>query len=134
MLTIEAKGRNGLPDRAQQETLFHEHQLLTYRKRRLISSFGGRRAVWHFGVFVLSWDGENVPEDGMVRWGRFGADGKIVFTEITINTLIGICGFNIHPSTLEPLTLRRHHKTSRLLEIQKTPLGFEVSQVVTRRS
>lgn len=137
LMALEVKTYQGMPRPAQQQTLFFEHQLLRQKKRLQCSWYGDRKTVWHFGYFVLSLleeePGGNELSD-WVTWVRFSATGKPYACTISVDQLIKVLRFDLRPDTLEPLCLRRHHKTQRLIEVFQQPLGFEDARVVTRRS
>ena len=133
---VEVKMNGCLPKPGQQQTKFFEHQLLNKRLPLRCSLEHDRKAVWHFGYFVLSVPGAAMPDDdaGTVSWGAFTSEGGLHLRTITIPTLLEILAFNVRPDTLEPLSLRRHHKTQQIVERVIAPLGFVYDKLVTRKS
>lgn len=137
MLWLEVKTRGGSVSQSQRQTLWLSHQLLNSKKALL--DCGGQRkvAVWNFGVFVLQL-GVTCAYPGQgseyVHWCQFDDCGNLIRTQITVDTLRDILTFRTRPDTLQPLSLRRHHKTRELVNTVVTDLGFKVDEVVKRRS
>ena len=135
MMAIEVKTREGLPDRNQRQTKFFEHQLLCQKKKLRCSRDGDRKVVWHFGYFVLSLFGDRPgDDDSFVTWLAFGSTGVLRSRTIRVSDLIRVLRFELRPDTLQPLKLRRHHKTHRLVVEFKQPLGFMDERKLTKRS
>lgn len=131
MLHIETKSRNGQPDKSQTDTLFKEHVMKRGTKR-----IHGKQ-VRHHGVGVLSLSGESPADSDSISWGRFqvfGPSPEITYRKISESQLLDIITFSRDPDTLAEMELRRHHKTSRIIKLEKAPLGFEVVVTKTRRS
>ncbi len=134
-MNVEVKTRNAEPDSSQRELLFYNHQLLN-NKKELKRQGQDPVMVWHFGHFVLSIEG-NVPRDGdRMRWGVFKDDGDIRwFRTSKESRIVKIMGFELRPDNpQEPLSLRRHHKTSKVLIVEKTQLGFSIETELRKRS
>jgi len=135
LFDVEVKTRGGMPSAGHRQTLFFRHQLLNQRRWLLCNLDGDRKRVWHFGCFVLSMLDDRPPDDDQyVTWVSFTPTGGLHARTIVVADLVRILRCDVRPDTLEPLTLRRHHKVSRLVELVTTPLGFAVERYVTRRS
>ena len=50
------------------------------------------------------------------------------------NTVGHLLRFEIHPDNFDPRPFRRRHKTQEIVEIETTPLGFEVEKLLIKRS
>lgn len=136
MMAIEVKTRGAMPHPAQQQTKFFEHQLLKKKSQLHCSLTGTKKRVWHFGYFVLSLiDDEPGRDDQFATWCHFiEPSGGLHGQTITVATLVRILAFDLRPDTLEPLSLRRHHATRRIIEMVTAPLGFKFEKIVTKRS
>lgn len=135
MMNTEVKTNGAMPSNTQRQTLFFEHQLLN-KRRTLNDVLSGRKsAVWHFGCFVLSIP-ESYPGEysDTVIWCRFGDDGSLIPSELTVDQLVGVLSFRLNPITLAQLSLRRHHKKMAVVSTEKVPLGFSTDCIVTRKS
>jgi hypothetical protein len=136
MMHIETKVLSGMPDANQKQTLCFWHQLTKSKRQKLFDCKNKKRAsVWSFGVFVLSVPGFYPGDQGdTVYWCSFDDSGLLCPQEIAVDDLKNILRFDWHPKTLQPLDLRRHHKTGRLIAEEKTELGFVVEREITNRS
>lgn len=127
LMHVEIKTRNGEPHPSQHDTLFKIH--------KSCCGFKGinNQMVVHYGVSILSLSGLTPDDSDSIRWGRF--KGVLLsYKTISRKQLIQLLRFEIHPDNLSRRPFRRHHKTSRVCAIVKTPLGFETEHVLTVRS
>lgn len=134
-MDVEIKTWGAKPSAEQVELLYYRHQLLN-RRRPMYSTFLRRRvSVWYFGQFLLRIMGGERPDVcETLLWGMFtGEMGAMRETMINESTLAGILSFRLDPSTLNPLNLRRHHKTTQITVVDTTGL-LPVERLVTRRS
>lgn len=135
MQCVESKTHGTLPSNTQRQTLFFQHQLLN-KRMPLVDSMGPKPiAVWHFGFFVLSIPGTYPGEVGdWVEWYRFSETGRLLPSILTLDQLVGVLSFRLNPVTLEMLSLRRHHKVTKIVSTERAPLGFPTERIITRRS
>lgn len=135
MQCVEGKMYGALPSVTQKQTLFFQHQLLN-KRLMLFDSIGQKPiAVWHFGFFVLSVPGTYPGEvSNVVEWYRFSETGRLLPSVITVDQLVGVLSFKLNPVTLEKLSLRRHHKETKIVSTENAPLGFTTERIITRRS
>lgn len=135
MMNVEVKAFDQMPSDTQRQTLFFQHQLLNKRQGLDDAMSDHKRAVWHFGYFVLSMPDERPgPDHTTVKWCSFSDGGVLVPRTITVRALVSVLRFDMRPDTLASLDLRRHHKTSKIVAIEKTALGFECPRIITTRS
>ena len=134
MFDLEVKTRNARPPDWQKQTKFFEHQLLNQRRRLHCNLQHDIKSVWHFGQFFVFMDGEAPDTSTRIIWGRFDDKGRIGEHEISTGILVNVLRFDLRPDTLQPLSLRRHHKTHKIVEAFCWPLGFYDERILTRRS
>jgi len=96
--------------------------------------------VRFFGVYILVLSGTS-PDDSELMWwasipkGTFFSDvRKTKLTRIDRSQLISLFRFELHPDSLSPMPFRRHHKTSEIVVLETTPLGFECERTIVKRS
>lgn len=113
-----------------------------------LNAFAGRKirrgqTVRNFGVFILLLSGTSPDNSQQMRWGVLPVDDfleeradykSIPWRPMDRAVLIQLLAFQIHPRTLRPLDLRRHHKTQVLMVRERLPLGFMSNRLVTVRS
>lgn len=134
MMDVEVKTFGRQPDDRQLETLYFRHQILASKKWRYSTLIKKSVRFWHFGVYVLILDGGARPDCcNAIQWRRFEDAGKLTSEEITLDTLKELLRLDVRPDTLQPVDLRRHHKTKELMEIDWDGL-FPVPRKVVKRS
>lgn len=112
LMLIETKCYDTRLEHSQRDTLNILGQLLNNtRNNKFIQARGAVRQVFStyknkvvpvrcFGVHTLTFK-KTCPDDGYMKWDKKG--------EITKEQLIGLLRFEIHPYTLQPMDIRRHH-------------------------
>lgn len=128
IMGIEVKTRGGLPDFAQQDTLYKWH--LTTMRRANCEGFVIRNFGWSF----VQLSGTSPADSAGIRWGRFKDFGEIGWTLIDEALLVDLIAFRRHPDNFEKQIFRRHHKTQNIWRIEQAPLGFTVPVQEVRRS
>jgi hypothetical protein len=133
IMQVEVKTRSGLPTESQLDTL---SKLNLFRGSRVDKG----THIRFFGVFLLVLSGTS-PDDSKDIWWCGIPEGKVIksasalrWRSITKPQLISILKFDLHPVNLESNPFRRHHKTSEVVQIEQTPLGFECERVLIKRS
>ena len=59
---------------------------------------------------------------------------ELIVQPIQVMTLATIIRLDLRPDTLQPVSLRRHHKTRVLMQEEVAPLGFTYPSIVKKRS
>lgn len=116
-----------------------ESQADTYRKKHAMIM---PRLKWHgqelinFGVSVVRLSGSTPDDSEWIKWGRFirGAASGMSWNDISVDQLLKLIRFDIHPDTFNSGYLRRHHKTRVVQVFEKSALGFEVERELVHRS
>lgn len=134
IMQIEIKTRNGKPPASQTDTLT---KLNLFCGDKTVNGV----SIRFFGVFVLVLPGTHPTETELMWWGaspkdKFLSDAKhMTWSKINYQELIDLLRFERHPRDLrERNPFRRRHKTTQFVEVEKTPLGFDVEKIVTKRS
>lgn len=133
IMQIEVKTRMGKPPGAQMDTLSKLNMFASQKSTR-------QGLVRFFGVFILVMDGDDPDDSKSMFWGVIPKSlvtsdaKKLKWKMIDRGQLINILRFDIHPATFEPNAFRRHHKTRRIVQVELTPLGFEVEKEIIKRS
>lgn len=133
LMFLEIKTRGGKVHDSQRDTLVKLHACLGKCK----IEFDGQ-AIRHFGVSFIFLSGTDPDDSETIHWGRFDPRDEssrvIRGKKITKEKLLKLLRFELHPDNLEPRPFRRHHKTTQIVELVKTPLGFVCEEIVTKRS
>ncbi len=133
IMQIEVKTRLGKPPTAQMDTLSKLNMFAKQKETR-------QGIVRFFGVFILVMDGLSPDDSKLMFWGIIPKSlivtdaKKLKWRSIDRNDLIRLLRFEIHPATFEPNVFRRHHKTRKLVQVVRTPLGFNVDEHVIHKS
>lgn len=132
MMHLEVKTRRGVPTNSQFDTLF---KLDRFSGEVTVNS----QTVRHMGVSILSMDGTSPDDSIEFQWGRFRRNGRTWrdhdWHPITRTMLIQLLQFRVTPwHPFAPNPFRRHHKTQRIIVVERTPLGFECEKEVVKRS
>jgi hypothetical protein len=134
LMFVECKTRLATVASSQAETLWFNHQATRkkYQARKVASD--AKVAVWHYGVSVLSCEGDDPACAQRFRWGRFDHEGRIVYRDINADTVIRLLAFDCDADTLRPNSFRRHHKVQTINRLVLTPLGLWVEEQAVKRS
>lgn len=133
IMQIEIKTRRGKPESSQLDTLC---------KLNWFSGLKHHNQQWvnFFGVFLLILSGTTPDDSDKMWWGILPKndvlnDAKDVQWKLIGRAdLISLLRFDLHPRTFERQLFRRHHKTSEIVTIEQTPLGFYVERKLEKRS
>lgn len=126
IMQLEVKTRNGVPSKSQQDTLWKRHM---FRGQR-----GSSPVIWNFGVYIVSMSGERPDASDEIRWGSFRPNGSLRWRFVTMETLEKLMLFEVDPDTFQSQAFRRHHKTQKTWIQVTSPLGFEYTKPVLKRS
>ena len=116
-----------------------DSQADTYRKKHAMVV---RSMMWHgqelknFGVTVVRISGTTPDDSEWIKWGRFisGQSYGMNWFDISVEQLLKLMRFDMHPDSMTENPFRRHHKTKRFQVVEKCQLGFEVNRDVVHRS
>ena len=114
-------------------------QVDTYRKKHATTmphlKWRGQTLV-NYGVSFVRMDGTSPEDSTWIKWGRFNRSSlqEIVWHDIEFDQLIQLMRFELNPDTLSTNSFRRHHKTRKVLVVEKTALGFVAERELTTRS
>lgn len=130
LMRIEFKTHGAMPCGWQVDTLFKEHCGVKHGRGYKVKG----HVIINHGVFFCVCSGTSPSDSDWIKWGRFRSDGSIDWQNVTPCELTGILRFDLHPKTLRRQWLRRHHKKSVIHKVVEMPLGFEVDEMITKRS
>lgn len=116
-----------------------DSQADTYRKKHAMIQ---PSLKWHgqelknFGVTVVRLSGTTPDDSEWIKWGRFirGHAIGMNWTEISVDQLLKLMRFDMHPDSMNDNPFRRHHITRKLQVVERSALGFDVEREVVRRS
>lgn len=131
LMELEIKTRKSVPTWTQSDTYWLWHSTIN-RCGKLVKIKS--QLVVNYGVSF--WRLEKLtPEDSdWMEWGRFNEQGKIVWRRISLHEWFKLIRFEINPDTFTPQQFRRHHKTTKILVHERTPLGFEAQRYLINKS
>jgi hypothetical protein len=130
MMELEVKTRSGNLTDSQVDTYRKKHAttipLLKWNWQTLIN----------YGVSFVCLEGSSPADSAWIKWGRFKRSSlvEISWNDISIDQLIKLMRFELHPDTLCASSYRRHHKTAKVMVCEETPLGFVAERELTTRS
>lgn len=135
LMTVELKTRLGKPSNSQVDTLWKMHKFRGQLERQWCEHRQHEYCLRNFGVFFLSMSGDCPKESGIMKWGAFvGKSMAIKWTPVDTDKLIEILRFERSPQTFQKTWWRRHHKTTEIVMLEQTPLGFPAPRKIIRRS
>lgn len=137
MMLVEVKTRGGCPSESQLDTLSKVHAFSRKSNGSIKPKSVNEQEIHWFGAYVLRLSGTSPKDSKWMMWCRLinHEQGRaLTQTRIDIQQLIKLLSFQIHPDTLIRLPFRRHHKTSDIVLVETTPLGFDVEKHVVRKS
>ncbi len=128
LMRIEWKGRGGELTPSQQDTLFKAH----------VGTRGvykvGNQNILNYGQSIVFLSGTSPDNSEWIDWGRFNKNGLVRRRRIDRAALIQLLRGDLHPDSMAPRPLRRHHKTREIQQTRITALGFEVEETVVKKS
>lgn len=130
MMELEVKTRSGN---------LTDSQVDTYRKKHATTipllKWNGQTLI-NYGVSFVRLEGSSPADSAWIKWGRFKRSSlvEISWNDISIDQLIKLMRFELHPDTLCASSYRRHHKTAKVMVCEETPLGFVAERELTTRS
>jgi hypothetical protein len=130
MMEIEVKTRSGNLTPSQVDTYRKKHATILPHLK-----WNGQVLV-NYGVSFVRMNGTSPSDSTQILWGRFvrSSVSEINWIEISVEQLIALLRFELHPDTIAKNSFRRHHKTRRVMVSEETPLGFSVDRQITNRS
>lgn len=124
LMMVEIKTHGADVTEAQRDTLHAVNQVLRNRRQTptkrlkwqagnaplsVYSSMMRRNTMLRvYGMHVLRFSGNGPTDSESIRW-----NGKLVDEE----TLTSLLRFDLDPDTLQPLDLRRHHRTMKVMPL-----------------
>lgn len=132
-MILEVKTNGAKPRFAQVDSMWLTHLCANTSNPRRKVDHGGK-VVFHHGVSFLSMSGTTPDNSDRMEWGRFGRSAEIKWRKITVENLIDLMMFDIHPDSLTRNPYRRHHKVQSIEKMVMQPLNFPLWEVVTKRS
>jgi hypothetical protein len=90
----------------------------------------------NFGVTVVRLSGTTPDDSEWIKWGRFirGKQTGLDWKDITVEQLLKLMRFDMHPDTFNDKPFRRHHKTKKFNVVERSALGFDVERELIHRS
>lgn len=131
IMDIETKTRNGMPTPSQLDTLYKRDMF------RGTKETPQGELVRYYGTYVLRMSGTTPENSDQLWWCHFSrreSNRLLIRVPISKKVLIDLLRFDRHPDNLSTKPLRRHHKTTTVVERQVADLGFEYYRHVKHRS
>jgi hypothetical protein len=134
LMFVEVKTHMAVPRAAQRETLFFINQRLNY-DGELKKLDGTQIVARFFGVHVLCLENDYPEDSAKMCWSSFDKSGNFKWYTIkSVEALVSLLKFDVHPDTFCLNPLRRHHRTKEILVSEKQPLGFYTDRIVIQKS
>jgi len=127
---IEWKTRGGNLTASQEDTYRKKHAMILPCLK-----WQGQELV-NFGVTVVRLSDTTPDDSEWIKWGRFirGKQTGMDWKDITVQQLLKLMRFDMHPDTFNAKPFRRHHKTKKFNVVEKSLLGFDVERELIHRS
>lgn len=133
IMQIEIKTRQGKPSASQMDTLSKVNLFSGSKK------IGGVQVTF-FGVFVLVLSGTTPDDSEALWWGGIPKmtiitnASSLKWNRVDKSMLVKLLRFERHPRDLSEVAFRRRHKTSEIVIVETSPLGYQYERKITHRS
>lgn len=128
LMEVEVKSNGAYPGLSQIDTYWKFHSTINKHSRV------NRQKVVNFGISFLRLQRQTPEDSDWMEWGRFNEEGQILWSRIDLQQHMNLIDFVIDPDKLTPYQFRRHHKTTKVLVHERTPLGFEAQRYLVNKS
>jgi hypothetical protein len=129
-MEIECKTRGGSLTDSQADTYRKKHAMIQPQLK-----WHGQQLI-NFGVSVVRISGTTPDDSEWIKWGRFirGKASGMKEEAISVDQLLKLMRFDMHPDTFNERPFRRHHKTRKFQVVETSALGFDVERELVNRS